>query len=152
VIFGGHSPAALARSGQLDGVVGGLLGYPFVALVLLGLTRLFARFLADVEPSLAAMHQGAPTLTPALQRALLGGSQLALPPAPAVALTGAELKVVAGLAGGSAPKELAYRWGISVATVRTHIKHAKRKTGARTINELVAMAARLDRQDPDHDG
>jgi DNA-binding CsgD family transcriptional regulator len=153
-IFSGHSPAALARSGQLDGVVGALLGYPFVALVLLGLTRLFARFMASADRVLVAMHDGAPALTPALQRALQAGPQrpLALPPAPAVALTGAERRVVAGLASGRAPKELAHRWGISVGTVRTHIKHAKRKTGARTINELVAVAARLDRPEADDDG
>ncbi len=46
-----------------------------------------------------------------------------------------------GLASGSAPKQLAYQWGVSLATVRTHIKHAKRKTGARTISELTALAA-----------
>lgn len=144
-VFVDRSPASLHRSDQLDGVLGALLGYPFVALVLLGLTRLFARFVAAVEPSLAAMRSGAPALTPALTRAVHGGSppSLALPAAP-VTLTAAERRVVAGLAGGSAPKELAHRWGISIATVRTHIKRAKRKTGARTLAELVALAAHAD--------
>jgi DNA-binding CsgD family transcriptional regulator len=152
VVFSGHSPGELARDGRLDGVVGALLGYPFVALVLLGLTGLFAAFLANLGPTLEAIRQGAPSLTPALTRAVLGGGDApaGLPP-PAVRLTPAERNVVAGLARGSAPKELAYRWGISLETVRTHIKRAKRKTGARTLNELVALAAPLDGGDRDGD-
>jgi DNA-binding CsgD family transcriptional regulator len=151
VIFSGDSPGALSRDGRLDGVVGGLLGYPFVALVLLGLAGLFLGFLANVEPNLDALRRGAPSLTPALGRAVLGGAPVppSLPRAPAH-LTPAEQNVVAGLARGRAPKELAYSWGVSLATVRTHIKRAKRKTGARTLNELVAVAAPLDR--PDRDG
>jgi DNA-binding CsgD family transcriptional regulator len=142
VVLSSQSPAALVRDGRLDSVLGGLLGYPFVALVLLGLTGLFAAFLANLAPSLDALRGGAPSLTPALTRAVLGGADRppALP-APAARLTPAERSVVAGLAHGSAPKELAYSWGISLATVRTHIKRAKRKTGARTLAELVALAA-----------
>jgi DNA-binding CsgD family transcriptional regulator len=49
-----------------------------------------------------------------------------------------------GLASGRAPKQLAHQWGASLATVRTHIKNAKRKTGARTLYELAAMTARPD--------
>lgn len=152
VVFSSHSPAELVRKGELDGVLGALLGYPFVALVLLGLARLFAGFMANVEPTLAAMRQGAPALTPSLTRAIqrrAGQPALALPYTPTVDLTPTELRVVEGLASGSAPKELAQRWGVSLATVRTHIKRAKRKTGARTLHELVAMVAR-DGERPDH--
>ncbi|MGI9100715.1 MAG: hypothetical protein ACR2H2_19885 [Solirubrobacteraceae bacterium] len=92
VIFSGHSPAALARSDQLDGVVGGLLGYPFVALVLLGLTRLFARFLANVE------HRCASSLG-------------ALPPAsPATTFSSAPVSATAG-AGGRASIRLRVAYG-----------------------------------------
>jgi DNA-binding CsgD family transcriptional regulator len=150
VIAVDHTPAALARHAHLGGVLGALLGYPFAALFGLGLVRLFARFLANVEPILDALRHGAPALTPALATAIEGGGRgpLGLPPAPAPPagprLTPAERRVVEGLAGGSAPKELAHRWGVSLATVRSHIKHAKRKTGARTLAELAAMAARPD--------
>lgn len=64
------------------------------------------------------------------------------PPAPAVALSPAEREVVALLAQGLAPKEIAARRGTSVATVRTQIKRAKRSAGARTLDELVATAWR----------
>jgi DNA-binding CsgD family transcriptional regulator len=149
-----QTPAALVRHGDLSGVLGALLGYPFAALIGLGLVRLFTRFLANVEPTLDAMrHQADPALTPALGRAIERGEQArhrlppgpaASPPAPSSGLTAAERRVVEGLASGSAPKELAHRWGVSLATVRTHIKHAKRKTGARTLAELAAMTAQAD--------
>jgi DNA-binding CsgD family transcriptional regulator len=143
-----HTPAELVRDSHLGGVLGALLGYPFAALIALGLVRLFARFLAGVEPALDAMRRGAPALTPALGLAIARGGQAPLPlppaPAPRVRLTDAERRVVEGLAGGSAPKELAHHGGVSLATVRTHIKHAKRKTGARTLAELAALTARPD--------
>jgi DNA-binding CsgD family transcriptional regulator len=143
VVFGAHSPAQLARDAQLDGVVGALLGPPFMALALLGLTRLFARFLARVEPTLDDLRSGAPALTPALTAAVLGAGRTprALPaPPPVAGLTPAERRVVRALAAGSAPKAIAHEWGLSLHTVRTHIKRAKRKTGARTLNELVAIS------------
>jgi DNA-binding NarL/FixJ family response regulator len=58
-----------------------------------------------------------------------------------VRLTAAERRVVEGLACGRAPKQLAYEIGVVLATVRTHIRNAKRKTGARTLRELAGMAA-----------
>lgn len=148
-----QTPAALARGGDLDGVLGALLGYPFAALIGLGVVRLFIQFLASVEPTLYAMRHGAPALTAALASAIEGGRRvpLRLPPAPVAStsapcavLTAAERRVMEGLSCGSAPKELAHRWGVSLATVRTHIKHAKRKTGARTLSELAAMTAHGD--------
>jgi DNA-binding CsgD family transcriptional regulator len=43
-----------------------------------------------------------------------------------------------------AAKQLAHAWGLSLATVRTHIANAKRKTGARTLRELASLPARPD--------
>lgn len=145
-----HTPAALVRDGYLGDVLGVLLTAPFAALIGLVLVRLFTRFLTNVDPTLDAMRQGVLTLTPALSEAIERGGHgplrlppaaAALTPAPSVRLTAMERRVVEGLASGSAPKQLAYQWGVSLATVRTHIKHAKRKTGARTISELTALAA-----------
>lgn len=148
VICVDRSPAQLARSGQLAGALGALLAYPFAALIGLGVVRMFARFLSDVDRSLHAMRHGATLLTPALSQAVLRGGRgrLALAPARAapMRLTPAEIRVVEGLAAGRAPKELAHQWGLSVATVRTHIAHAKRKTGARTLRELATMVVHLD--------
>jgi DNA-binding CsgD family transcriptional regulator len=67
---------------------------------------------------------------------------LALAPAPPAELTPTERRVVEGLATGRAAKELAHAWGVSLATVRTHIKNAKRKTGTRTLRELATLPSR----------
>jgi len=67
-------------------------------------------------------------------------------------MTTTEIRVVVSLAAGSSAQELALAWKVSLDTVRTHIKHAKRKTGARTLPELAGIAARsgwLERSDRD---
>lgn len=144
-----ESPAGLARSGDLDGVLGAMLGYPFVAALGIGMIALFRGMLVNVEPLLDEMRRGGPVLTPALAEAIREGGRgaperLLLPPPPPIRLTPREARVVDGLARGKAPKQLAYEWGISLATVRTHIKHAKAKTGARTLPELAAFAVALE--------
>jgi DNA-binding CsgD family transcriptional regulator len=143
----GHSPASLDHDGDLAGVIGQLLGYPFAALSLLGLAGLFQRFENNAALILDEIR-AAPALTPALTQAIAGPAAHigALPAAEVtvVRLTPAEIRVVEGLAAGKAPKELAHDWGVKITTVRTHIKHAKRKTGARTVPELAACAAHPD--------
>jgi DNA-binding CsgD family transcriptional regulator len=155
VVLLDRSPAQVADSGRLSAVLGGLLGYPCAALIGLGLVSLFTRFLDRVPQTLDALRNGVPALTPALTQAVERGPrpcpQLP-PPSPAAGLTPTERRVVEGLAEGSAPKEIAYRWGVSIATIRTHIRHAKRKTRARTLSELASMAARADWPDDDCDG
>lgn len=64
--------------------------------------------------------------------------------AAAGSLTPAEREIVTLLAAGRVPKEIAAARGTTLATVRTQIKHAKRRTGARTLDELVL---RLDGED-----
>ena len=125
-----------------------MLSAPCLALVGLGLVRAFVRYMERRSRNLQALRDGAPALTPALTRAIqLGGPiqrpQLPLPP-PRARLTPSERRVVEGIAAGSTPKELAYEWGLKIATVRTHIRHAKRKTGARTLAELCGYAGRED--------
>jgi DNA-binding CsgD family transcriptional regulator len=155
VVLLDRSPAQVVESGRLSAVLGGLLGYPCAALIGLGLVSLFTRFLDRVPQTLEALRNGVPALTPALTHAVERGPrprpQLppASPPSPASGLTPTERRVVEGLAEGSAPKEIAYRWGVSIATIRTHIRHAKRKTRARTLSELAGMAARADWPDTD---
>lgn len=152
ILDAGYGAAVLlARSpGDLAGVLGALFAYPFVAVVVLGLARLYKRFVANVDGILAAMRGGSPALTPALTRAVgLGGGEpplLLLAPGPVTDLSREELRVVEGLANGMRPKELAFAWGVSLATVRRHIRLAKRKTGARTLPELAAITAGRDRR------
>ena len=147
VLLLGNAPSSLARHGELGGVIGALVSYPFAALVLLSLRRLFSGFVESADGTLDVIRRGDAMLTPALALAVrrAGRAPLGLPPAPSLAelLSPAELRVVEGLAGGNAPKEIAHRLGVSLPTVRTHIKHAKRKAGARTLRELAAMAAQL---------
>jgi DNA-binding CsgD family transcriptional regulator len=131
-----------------------MLAYPFVAVVVTGLASLYKRFLGSVDETLASIRGGAPALTAALTRAVELGAARPMPqlPAPASPLSGLssdERGVVDALASGLRPKQLAHAWGVSLATVRKHISHAKRKTGARTLPELAAIAARSDRPPPE---
>jgi DNA-binding CsgD family transcriptional regulator len=52
-------------------------------------------------------------------------------------LTAGERRVLELLASGLAPKQAALEQGVSISTVRSHIASAKRKTGARTLPQLV---------------
>jgi DNA-binding CsgD family transcriptional regulator len=142
----------VARSpGHLVDDLGQLIAYPFAAAVFLGLANLYMRFLGNVDAVLAEVRDGTRALTPALGQAIRvgGGSRFGLLPAPPARarLTSVELRVVDALAAGVRPKQLAYAWGVSLATIRTHIRHAKRKTGARTLPELAVIVAPLDPQD-----
>lgn len=143
----GHSPAQLVSAGQLAGALGQAFAYPFAAVSLLGLAALFKRFMSNAALILDEIRAGVPALTPALTSAIAKpGSVVPLLPAgrSVVRLTPAEVRVVEGLARGKAAKALAYEWGVALATVRTHIRRAKRKTGARTLRQLAALAANPD--------
>ena len=156
VLETGYGAAVLASGspGSLGGVLGAMLAYPFVALVVVGLANLYKRFLGGVDETLAAFRGGAPALTAALTRAVALGAvrpvaQLPAPSSPLSCLSGDERGVVEELARGMRPKQVAHAWGVSLATVRKHIRHAKRKTGARTLPELAAIAAQGDRPQPE---
>jgi DNA-binding CsgD family transcriptional regulator len=113
-----------------------------VGLLLIALLR---RFVTRAPDTLAAARRGASmAITPALAAAVADGP--ALLPAPdsharVRALTPAERRVLALLATGSAPKQAARELSVSLATVRSHIAAAKRKTEARTLEQLVAIYA-----------
>jgi DNA-binding CsgD family transcriptional regulator len=142
-----HTPQQLVSKGELGGVLGQALAYPFAALSLLGLAALFKRFLSNAPLILDAIRGGVPALTPSLGYAIAHpGIPLLLVPGEPVGprLTSTEIRVVEGLAAGMTPKQLAHEWGVALATVRTHIKHAKRKTGARTLRQLAGIVARSD--------
>lgn len=73
-----------------------------------------------------------------------GPTQLQLPPGAwrnrVGDLTAAERQIVELLADGRSPKQAALDLHVSLATVRSWISAAKRKTGARTLPELVALS------------
>lgn len=106
---------------------------------------LFLRRLVDSAPAvLADVRAGGPALTPALAAAVRGPGMVlprADPRALTAALSPAEQRVVDLLVAGRAPKQAAGELGISLPTVRSHIASAKRKTGARTLHQLVGIVA-----------
>ncbi len=56
------------------------------------------------------------------------------------ALTNREAKVLAALAAGLGVQGTADALVVSVATVRTHIKHLHQKAGTHSLDQLVAWA------------
>lgn len=142
------SPADVVSDAHLANVLGAMLGYPFAALVVLGLASGFKRFMANCDAHFEIVHGPHPGLPPALASAVrLGAGHSARqlhPPSALAALSRAEIRVVEALAGGRRPKQIAFASGRSIATVRKHIQNAKRKTGAGTLPELAAMTTRPD--------
>lgn len=113
-----------------------------VGLLLAGVTNtIFSRLPERID----GLRSGAEATTPAMTALLRGEPvlQLTLPagPPPARAgLTSSEREVVALLADGHRPKQIAQLRGVAISTVRSQIKAAKRKTGSRTIEELIVVA------------
>lgn len=142
---GGHTLASLREEGRLGGVIGALAGYPVAAALFLALRRRFIRFVAHADDTVERIRSDGDAFTPALRR-LLSGEPLGLPvpPSPAADLTPTERRVVEALAEGRAAKEIAFAWNVKVSTIRSHIKSAKAKTGARTLPELATMPTRPD--------
>lgn len=111
------------------GTVAAALG---VALSTAALARSIRGAPTDVE-RLRGVH---PLLPPALPSAKPASADDRAHPCETERLTPAELRVVELLATGRAPRQIALDLGIAIATVRTHLKRAKRKTRARTLSEL----------------
>lgn len=124
-------------------IAGHLVNFAGNAAVGLLMVALLRRFLAAAPQSLAAVRAGGRSLTPQLALAASGRHVALLPAAPArtlvAPLTHGERQVVALLATGRVPKQAAHDLSIALATVRSRIASAKRKTGARTLDQLVAM-------------
>lgn len=135
-----HSPDHVVEQGHLGGVVGAVISYPVAAGLLMWLRGRYLRFVADSEATLYDIRRDHSAFTAALAAAVHRRAP-ALGPPPRSRLTPSEAHVVAGLADGLAPKEIAHAAGVSITTVRTHLAHAKRKTGAKTLRELASLAA-----------
>ncbi len=109
------------------------------------LVTLLRRFIAGIPSNLADARRGGPAITRALSAAvstepvaLAPGAQ----PATRVAsLTEAEHRVLRLLRAGLLPKQAAIELDVALPTVRSHIAAAKRKTGARTLEQLVGIYA-----------
>lgn len=64
------------------------------------------------------------------------------------ALSSRELEVLGWLAAGNTTREIAEQLGTTPATIQTHIRNLKRKTGARTQLEAVRMASGIPAVSP----
>jgi DNA-binding NarL/FixJ family response regulator len=60
---------------------------------------------------------------------------------PFARLTHSERRVLTLLAQGLAPKQAAWELHVAISTVRSHIASAKRKSGARTLQQMVGAFA-----------
>lgn len=88
-------------------------------------------------PGLTALLAGRPVLEPP---AFVSDSEPAPPGRPDRRLTDAEREVVRLLAKGYTPKQIARLRKVKESTVRSQVKSAKRKTGARTLAQLALHA------------
>ena len=149
----GGSVATLSRSGEMTAFVGALVAYPLTVLGLITLTEAFRQFVRSADEVIldfraAPRADSVSLLAAAPVQREVDGPPLRLPRADPLALvqrlTPAELRVAEQLALGIAPKQIAFASGVSLPTVRTQIRHAKRKTGARTLAELVAIVRAAD--------
>lgn len=109
------------------------------------LVTLIRRFTAGVPARIANARAGGPAITPVLAAAVRAEPfallQRADPIELIAPLTEAEHNVLALLRDGLLPKQAALELSVTLATVRSHIAAAKRKTGARTIEQLVGIYA-----------
>lgn len=109
--------------------------------VMLFLITVLRRFVRGAPQRIADVRSGGLSLTP--QLALAAREELrALPRADSRALgaqlTPSECKVIELLIAGRAPKQAAGDLDVKLTTIRTHIASAKRKCGARTVEQLAA--------------
>jgi DNA-binding CsgD family transcriptional regulator len=142
-----RSPATLQHDGDLGVALGLVVSAPVSATLILALRWLLLRFVNGADGMVGAWRAGAPTLTPGLSLAI------SAPPArlelrrgaePRAGLTATEIEIVEALARGRSAKQIAHDREIALSTVRTHIRNAKRKTGARTLRELAGLTAHPD--------
>ena len=63
-------------------------------------------------------------------------------------LSGRERQILSLFSNGYTTKEIAYELGISVSTVATHRKSLYRKTQVNSIQHLMLLASRINRQNP----
>lgn len=115
------------------------------------LVAIFTRFVRTIPEQLAQARNGAGVFTPQLNAAvgfgpigLLGRGD---PVMIVDALTDQERDVLRLLADGLAPKQAALELRVSVSAVRTRIANAKRRTGSRTLEQLIALFAEVSGAD-----
>jgi DNA-binding CsgD family transcriptional regulator len=140
----GHAAAWLLDGPGRDLIANQVIDLAANAGGMLLLIAVLRWFLGTASHRIAEVRQGGQSLTPQLALAARV-PLLALPRADPRALadhfTTSERNVLALLATGHSPKQAARDLVVSLATVRSHVASAKRKCGARTLDQLVAIYA-----------
>ena len=154
IAWGGYTLDIMAEGGALRAENGSLLSQAVGELVILvisaGLTavaiRILRATLAGAPARLARARSGdrEPPEPRRLAAAVRSQPLLALlgrgdPAAILACLSTRERAVLEFLAQGLTPKQVAGRSFLALATVRSRIASAKRKTGARTLDQLVGL-------------
>lgn len=145
-LIAGMPASAVFSGADAYAVVTQILNPLVIAVAALALTGVFRSLLCRTPELLAEWRSGAATPAQLRGRQLLELPPGSVRPAPqplghmSDLLTPAEADVVARLATGAKPKQIAHDTRRSVATVYEHIANAKRKCAARTTAQLVTRA------------
>lgn len=138
-------PAQFWNGSALGGIAGALVSYPIAAAMLLAVRAVISHAISAADQIVTGIA-GWPSRSQIQASKGSRWPRRLLPPGPLrlSGLSPRERLVVEALASGSIAKQIARDWGVSVTTVRTHIRNAKRKTGAATLPELAALTASPD--------
>ncbi|HEX3517554.1 MAG TPA: helix-turn-helix transcriptional regulator [Solirubrobacteraceae bacterium] len=129
------SPAELARSGRLGTALGALAAPVIAAFVLDCFARLEGRV---VDRMVAAAGRASAIAAAEDPERLLLGRPSSEPPWEALEVD--ELRVMRGLAQGGSNRAIGKEVGYSETAVKELLRSARRKTGARTREQLAALA------------
>ncbi len=149
-LLDGMSLQAIVSGPERYIAVTDILNPLIIVLAALALTGVFRLVLANAASTLWRARCGEAASSPAMRALLAGQPVLALPAGDIEAirdersewLSAAERDIVERLASGETPKQIALARGVRDDTVYDQIGSAKQKSGAKTIEHLVALAWR----------
>lgn len=145
LIISGHSVDWMTGRAHLYAEANTIMNLVLVSGTMLLGIRALNETLKRAPVTLADARQTGQAITPELGRAVAANAPVALlqaadPRDLLSKLTPSEGRVVAELTAGRIAKQIAADWQLDISTIRTHIANAKAKTGARTLEHLVALA------------
>ena len=152
LLLEGITPAQLVDTAHAAVVANTIGDFVLFAVVLLVALRACRQVLGPARQTLESVRAGGPAMTQQLGLALRRADRAPvawLPPARAAdlvaMLSARERALVLRLAAGLLPKQVALETGTPMGTIRSGIASAKRKTGARTVEQLVALVTESER-------
>jgi DNA-binding NarL/FixJ family response regulator len=107
--------------------------------------------LAEIKRSIELVHSGGAAMSPQIARKVMeffgehaGGKREPEAAASETHLTGREKEIVIGLTDGLSYKLIADRMGVSLDTIRFHVKNVYRKLHVNSKGEVIRMSLRGD--------